>query len=203
MAKNNKNKPKKVVFAASGTLNTIERELLENFVVEKYLKGYSYRWIGDACGDEFDRKLSQTTVGRYVNKAIDRWRAERVGKLDDMKTVELQRINQLEATYWDAWERSKAGATKIIEKQSLQPTKVVNSQGELTEGKAMQETAKQFDTLETYGDPRFLNGIQWCIQMRCRILGVEAPLEFKTAMTTEIKRTTIYQTSIRKKPIKH
>lgn len=29
------------------------------------------------------------------------------------------------------------------------------------------------------GDPRFLDGVQWCVEQRCKVLGLNSPLEVK------------------------
>lgn len=177
------------------------RAIIMDLVIDEYLKGRSYRWIGKEVGRIYGREISPTTVGKYINGTLADWKSERIEKLDDLKTVELQRISKLELTYWDAWERSKEGTKRTSERQKAAPGKAINKDGEMEESMNVSEAHKSIDTHETYGDPRFLDGIKWCIAMRCKILGIEAPIEFKGSMTSEIKRTTVFKTRNRKRPI--
>ena len=176
-------------------LNASERELIKTHITDLYLKGWSYRKMMDSILKTFNQQLSISSVHNYVTALIDEWRAQRVSKLDDLKTVELQKINRLEETYWDAWIRSMEAAKRIAEKMTA---------NEPEKGKRVRRTMKLAEKTisveETTGDPRYLQGIQWCVAMRCKILGVEAPIEFKGTMTSEIKRTTIFKTRSRQKP---
>ena len=192
-----KEKPKKQ--AAGKRLNASQREAFKNLTSELYLKGWSYRDIRQEIEDKYNYNLSLTSIARYVESLVNEWRKHRVEKLDDLKTVELQRINKLEETYWDAWQRSMEGATKTVEKQKAVPGKSVDKKGQMQDSMNVAHAEKMKSVEEAYGDPRFLHGIQWCISMRCKILGVEAPIEFKGTMTSEIKRTTVFKTRTRKR----
>lgn len=180
-------------------LNASQREAFKSHTSELYLKGWSYRKIIEDIEEKFGHTLSISTIHRYVSGLVDEWREHRISKLDDLKTVELQRINKLEETYWDAWQRSLDGAVRTVEKQKAVPGKSVNERGQVQDTMNVAHAEKMRSTEEAYGDPRFLNGIQWCISMRCKILGVEAPIEFKGTMTSEIKRTTVFKTRTRQK----
>lgn len=201
MSKDNKAGKKATTQQERGKrLNASQREVFKNHTIELYLKGWSYRKIIADIEDKYGHTLSIASIGRYVANMVDEWRQHRVEKLDDLKTVELQRINRLEETYWDAWQRSMEGATRTVEKQKAVPGKSVNQSGEVEDTMNVAHAEKVRSTEDAYGDPRFLHGIQWCIGMRCKILGVEAPIEFKGSMTSEIKRTTVFKTRTRKRP---
>lgn len=201
MSKSNNTEKQKTTKQERGKrLNASQREAFKNHTIDLYLKGWSYRKIISDIEDKFGHTLSIASIGRYVASMVEEWREHRINKLDDLKTVELQRINKLEETYWDAWQRSMEGATRTVEKQKAVPGKSVNDKGQVQESMNVAHAEKMRSTEEAYGDPRFLQGIQWCISMRCKILGVEAPIEFKGTMTSEIKRTTVFKTRSRKKP---
>lgn len=176
------------------------KEAVMNVVSDLYLKGFSYRAMAKQMEETLGRKVSLVTIGNYVGKLLAEWKAERVDKLEDMKTVELSRIHKLENTYWEGWERSLAGSTRKTDKQKAKPGKAVSSTGQVTETMNVEHAEKSVYTEETFGDPRFLAGIQWCISMRCKILGIEAPIEFKGSLTSKIHNTTVFKTRSRNKP---
>ncbi|NIP53215.1 MAG: hypothetical protein GWN94_14245, partial [Phycisphaerae bacterium] len=82
-----------------------------------------------------------------------RWRTDTTIDLDEARQRELARIDQLEREYWQAWEKSKQPRKRVS-----QTDKTVSRQTE-----------------ERTGDPRYLAGVQWCIQQRCKLLDIEAP----------------------------
>lgn len=176
------------------------REHMLKCVSEYYLKGMTYRAIAKKLEEDHERSVSIVTVGNYVKRLLLEWKEERVTTVDNMKTVELTRIHRLETTYWEGWERSLEGSKKSNTKQRARPRKSVAEGGEVVEDMDVYSAEKSSYTEDTYGDPRFLAGIQWCISMRCKILGIEAPLEIKGTMTSEIKRTTTFRTKTRNRP---
>lgn len=182
-------------------LNAAQRDAFKMHTIDLYLKGWSYRKIVQSIEDNYGHTLSLPTIGNYVRGMVDEWRKERIEKLDDLKTVELQRINRLEETYWDAWMRSMEAHKRTMEKQKAAPGKSVGEDGAIKDTMNVLHAEKTVINHENvHGDPRYLAGIQWCISMRCKILGIEAPIEFKGTMTSEIKRTTVFKTRTRQKP---
>lgn len=142
-------------------LNFVEREKIKVQVTELYLKGLTYRSIKTVLDSEKGVSVSIATIGKYLNNTITEWKSERLKLLDDLKETELRRINKLEATYWNAWEKSL-----------------------LIQG--------------NNGNPQYLAGVQWCISMRCKILGIESPQITEISLKGSISRTTIFKTKTRK-----
>ena len=146
---------------------TIQRERDLVTVAALYLKGYGQQYIADEVSKDYDEfSLTRQQIGYDIKKLIERWRRSQLVDVDDAKTSELEKINHLERTYWDAWERSCEDAeTKRLE-------------GILTPGTDGGKTTKQVVTRKGQaGDPRFLTGVQWCIERRCKIIGIDAPLK--------------------------
>ena len=78
---------------------------------------------------------------------------------NEAKAQELAKIDEVERQAWVAWERSQedAESTKVVETAS---DKRYEAQ---TKGQA--------------GDPRFLDIVMKCVDRRCKILGVDAPVK--------------------------
>lgn len=129
-----------------------------------YLKGMYQTDIAEKLG------LSQPTVSRDIKLLIEEWKVERVYDINEAKARELAKVDNLELEYWDAWRRSQENAEKEIKK----------AKGITKDGKNVNQEVQKISEGQV-GDPRFLTGIQWCIERRCLILGVDAPK--KTELT--------------------
>jgi hypothetical protein len=112
--------------------------------------------------------VDRSTVSRDLKVLNARWKESGVRDLDAAKGQELDRLDQLEREYWDAWQKSKG------------PHEVTTT--EQTTGGDGERARAAIRTEEQHGDPRYLAGVQWCIEQRCKLLGLNAPQ--KIAPTT-------------------
>lgn len=131
-----------------------------NIIAGLYLRGHSIRQIVDAVNNQSERQTSIRTVHNDIQTLLAEYKEQRIVELEDAQRVELARINEVEKTAWDAWERSKQRET--------QTDKSVTGDKARTESGTTKE--------ETPGDPRFLQLIMTCIEKRCKILGLDAPI---------------------------
>lgn len=139
-------------------------------VAEMYLSGKSQTAIAAEIN------VNQSTVSRYIKRLQDRWRAASAELIDDRKARELAKIDRLEREYLEAWEKSKLdGETKIRRK------KTINLRGELADGVHLEIPAEEREfsltTRGQTGDPRYLQGVQWCVETRLKIMGGYAPVK--------------------------
>ena len=111
--------------------------------------------------------LSQPTVSREIKVLIQEWKVERVYDINEAKARELAKVDNLELEYWEAWKRSQSDAVTKTKKAIQEKGSTKQQAEERVEGQV--------------GDARFLAGVQWCIERRCLILGVDAPK--KTELT--------------------
>jgi hypothetical protein len=86
--------------------------------------------------------------------------------IDHHKSIELEKLNILERTYWEAWEKSQTDTTISQTKKKGSP-------------KSVDSIEKIENERYSTGDPRYLQGIERCIEQRCKILGLNAPKEIK------------------------
>ncbi len=139
-----------------------EREIDLQLISELFTKGKSFREIASEVNQLHGRKITHVTVFNEVKHLLADWKKDREQLIDYHKTIELEKINRLEKTYWDAWERSIAGVKKSDVKKKGSPSTV-----DIVEKRDVEQTG--------LGDPRYLDGVQWCIEQRCKILGINAP----------------------------
>ena len=136
-----------------------EAQLVE--IKDAYLRGDTQMVIAERLG------LSQGQISRDLAKIQRRWRESSLVDINEAKQRELERIDVLEREYWQAWENSKGE----------QQRSTASKQGELSRA--------QIVKYESAGDPRFLAGVQWCVEQRCKILGLYAPLRSEVAATID------------------
>jgi hypothetical protein len=102
------------------------------------------------------------------------WKKTRPKKIEQRTLDELARLDRLECTYWDAWERSKRDA-------EVRTAKTVKT------AKGAREEASQREEGQC-GDPRFLEGVFRCINRRIQLLGLDAPSAELLRLAAEVER---------------
>lgn len=124
-------------------------------IARLYLQGRYQADIAEELG------ISQSTVSRDIEYLIAEWKKERVYDINEAKARELAKIDNLEVEYWEAWQRSKEEYKIKRKKATSSPDGTRKEQEQRIE--------------ERVGTKAYLDGVQWCIEMRCKILGIEAP----------------------------
>ncbi len=99
--------------------------------------------------------VSQQQISYDLKIIRQQWLDSALRDFDEARSRELAKIDNLEITYWQAWQRVE-GQTRV--------------------GPQL-------------GDLRFLQGVQWCIDRRCKLLGLDAPdrMEFGGSVEMPIK----------------
>ena len=140
--------------STSGPKRTeFEREANLVEIKDAYLRGDTQMAIAERLG------LSQGQISRDLAKVQKRWRESSLVDINEAKQRELERIDVLEREYWQAWENSKG------------------EQQRSTASKTGDQSRAQIVKYESAGDPRFLAGVQWCVEQRCKILGLLAAVK--------------------------
>jgi len=135
----------------------LERENQLGEVARRYLARDTQYAIAEALG------ISAPQVNYDLRVLRNRWAADANGCFNERKSEELARIDRLESEYWDAWFKSLAEFTSTTKHAETDVSGLAKKQ------KATVKTEKRG------GDPRYLVGVQWCIQKRADILGLDAP----------------------------
>jgi len=130
-------------------------------VAELYLTQHTQWEIARRLG------INQSNVSRHLKALREEWQQSALMDFNARKAEELAKIDQLERDARRAWKRSKR--TKEIETAH---TKKSRRRGEESEASLRKEPSA--------GDAKFLSVVQWCINKRCEILGLNAPKQFTT-----------------------
>jgi hypothetical protein len=159
----------------------------KQLIVGLYLQGNSMARVIELAEQQSGHRFGMHTIVKHVREATEEWKANKADMIENHKAIELEKINRLEATYWNAWARSCETQTKKTK---------IKKKGE---GERMALSQVRDDERQTMGDPRFLTGIQWCTEMRCKILGIETPqtaLQLNTVNNTQVNNTTVIQRKV-------
>ena len=155
------------------TRTQIERD--RKRISELYLKG----WLQAEIAEELH--LSQPTVSNDLKAIQKEWLKSTLQDFDKLKARELAKIDNLELVYWEAWERSKDNKKSKTIKLNPRRGQTRATNENITEIKTKDE--------DLIGDPRFLSGVQWCIDRRCKLLGIDAPEKHELSGTVKTPRT--------------
>lgn len=128
--------------------------------------------------EDVDYTVSRQTVGRDLIKLDKQWTERAVAIVDEEKAKALAEIDALQETYWQAWERELVpdGQETVFETE----TEDIDEEGHQHDKKGdwthKKKTIKVKRRLGPQNGPGWaLQGIQDCIEKRCKILGINAP----------------------------
>ena len=139
-------------------------------MADLYLQGWLQCDIAERLG------LSAPTVSNDLRSLQSEWRKSALVDFNKAKANELAKIDRLEREYWEAWQRSvqDAETTRQEGDPRSKPTKVVKTY----KGQC--------------GNPQFLAGVQWCIERRCKLLGIDAAQK-ESMLNIDVTKLTIEQ----------
>jgi hypothetical protein len=131
-------------------------------IAHLYLQGWTQAQIGAKLG------LSRQQIGYDLDAVRHEWLQSSLVDFNQKKAEELARIDAVEREYWIAWQESKR------ERQTSSTEQIKDPRGD--------KIKAGIRKVEQTGDPRYLEGVRWCIAKRCEVLGLNAPQ--KIAPTT-------------------
>jgi hypothetical protein len=126
--------------------------------------------------------VTQQQISLDLQILRQKWLASALRDFDAAKAQELQKLDVLEREAWEAWERSKAPRevtlTEQIETEALPlPNGTLRPPRPVTRKASVRREAG-------YGDVRFLDQIQKCIQHRSLLLGLVSTTDALSQATT-------------------
>jgi hypothetical protein len=139
----------------------IQRSKDRQTAAELYLKGWSKSEIARYL------EVAVSTVARDLESIQKQWKLNSVRDFDIAREEEIQKLQLLEREYWDAWERSQQDKQTSISEQLNQALAAAQTAPSL--GKRL-KTATRTETKT--GEVAYLNGVNKCIEQRCKLLGL-------------------------------
>jgi hypothetical protein len=122
-----------------------------------YLKGVNMVEIGRRLG------LSRVQVSYDIKHLHAMWKESALRDFDAMRSEQLAKVDQLEAVYWDGYERSLSERTR---------ERVAQTTGTAATGNAINTSTMERTVELRDGAIAWLQGVERCINMRCKLLGL-------------------------------
>jgi predicted transcriptional regulator len=121
-------------------------------ITSLYLQGVTQAKIGRVVG------ISQQAVSNHLVTVREEWLRSSLRDFDAVKAEQLAKLDKVESTAWQAWQRSMTDASRRTSKERMEGETQVRELTEVVEGQS--------------GDPRYLNVVLDCIERRCKIMGL-------------------------------
>lgn len=159
---------------AQNKKKTQTRQARLPIVAALYKKGYSIRKICQEVKREFDTKTcSPATIQSDIKILLKEWRESRLSDIEDLKQLELERIDDAVLELWGAWERSKTDAVSSSSKvKGTGALKIEAIEAEVEKLGAVEKSEKRE---AQSGDPRYIAEIRQQLAERRKILGLYSP----------------------------
>lgn len=133
-------------------------------VARLYLQGWTQQRIAD------QERVTRELISQDLTAIRKDWEASTLFDFNEAKIQELQKIDNLEA---EAWRHFFESARPLKKKSTKLKGKAQQGQNSKLPNDLEQYTYEE----ERLPDPRFMQIVDRCIERRCRILGLEAPLK--------------------------
>lgn len=151
----------------------LEREAGFLRISELYLKGKSQAAIASALG------ISQAQVCYDMRHVRSTWLKATAMNLDEAKAKELAAIDNTEREAWEAWERSLQDDVTKQKREKSVTVRQKDFDENIIELPA-NEVTRTLTRRGQSGNPAYLNIVMSCIDKRCKILGLDAPVRNDT-----------------------
>jgi hypothetical protein len=151
---------------ATKSRSPLERERDLRRTAALYLRGLTQGEIAQKLN------VSRQQISYDLKVLQRRWQESALADFSAKKAAELAKVDELERTYWEAWERS-CSAREVTTQERTQAGDGLADETRLKAGVRKEQRD---------GNSEFLRGVERCIEMRCKILGAFAAV--KIAPTT-------------------
>lgn len=122
-------------------------------IADKYLAGWRQIDIAAELFRMFGYRLTQQQISLDIKHLQKTWLAASMRDFDAARAEELKKVDNLERIHWEAWEKSCKDRPMRKGKEKYDPS--------------------MYDGRD--GNSKHLDGVKWCINKRCEILGLDKP----------------------------
>lgn len=133
----------------------LELEERRTEVARLYVQGLTQHEICKRFG------VSQPTISHDLKRIREAWRNSAIRDFDALRDEQLAKVDEAERRAWEVFERSREDAVKT--------RREVDADGKFGEG--------YMERVGQAGDLRALDTVLKCIERRCKLLGLDAPIK--------------------------
>lgn len=134
-------------------------------VIALYCQGWTQQEIAEELDAEYG--VTQQQISLDIAAVQKEWTTNRMETLDEAKARELAKIDALEAQAWESFWKS---CGTIVKKTMRLKGQTKDADGKASGG---DKEVSQVE-YESAGEERYLARVAWCIDERCKILGLHA-----------------------------
>lgn len=142
-----------------------DRAIIAKLSIEGYAQSDIAVKLQEITGNPY--RLSQSQISRDLAIISEQWEKERIEGMRRSAARELTKLDYVEHQYWRAWTASRGEQTKTRYLDAVESV-MVDEGGSITNLDALQKGEDE----PSIGSIQALNGIQGCIDKRCKILGL-------------------------------
>jgi hypothetical protein len=134
-------------------------------------------------------KVAVSTVSRDLDAIRAEWLESALCDFNARKAEELANIRHIWAEAWAAWRRSQKPADTVTRKEQPgpDPDAPEPEDGEPAPPPVMRVVEELRRTEHRDGAAEFLRVLQWCVEQRCKILGLDAPKQIQMVGAVAVK----------------
>lgn len=147
-------------------------------IAAMYLQRKTLRVIAHELG------LSYAAVSKDLRILRQQWQDSALTDFNERMAQEVAKIDNLEVTYWQAWEKSLEEKSTTLSEQNVRHV------GDTEQSKRNKEQVRR---MVQQGNPAFLEGVRWCIEKRCQIFGLNAPQVNVHIPVSELSEDELYK----------
>jgi hypothetical protein len=147
-------------------------------IADWYCHGMTQAQICRKLQEDFypgESPLTQQQISIELKTIIKGWQESYKFSIDQQRVIEIEKINNLEQTYYDAWIKSMGEHTTTVTERNEGMSSGRDDDKRTAVGRVKAKLAK----VTRDGNPAFLAGIQWCIEARCKLMGLNAPVQLE------------------------
>ena len=135
-------------------------------LADMYLKGRSQKEMTE------ELSISRTTVQKALAELQKTLQSQALFDFNAAKATQLAKVDHLEKVAWEGYHLSQQGKSSTTEMNT-----------------GNTNFTSKTNSFSPAGDTKWLDKIQWCIDQRCKILGLHAPKAAVIHQTIEEKKT--------------
>lgn len=142
-------------------------------VASLYKRGWTYRKIQDEVKRRLDLPTySLGSVKNDVQSLLSEWRDARLGDIDDLVQLELERIDEACIELWGQWELSKENIEKTSTRKKATGIGRAGGNAGGLENRSVETMTEEQKRL---GNPAYIAEIRQQLQERRKLLGLYSP----------------------------
>lgn len=165
-----------------------QRELDLSTIAQLYIRGLPQSKIAEQLSAMRDYTVTLKHVSNDLAVIRTRWLDTYIKDFNDHQAKELAHIDELERAYWEEFERSRQPKVDAFaEKTEDVHTYSKDSGAAGASIPAYTRTKTRTRKTERDGNSAYLAGIERCIEMRAKILGLFAPTKIDVSWRKQAK----------------